>query len=362
MITNKGKEVISKYMIGQTTAYASYIAIGCGATPVLPEATLSGLATKETLDFETLRVPVTSRGYVTEIVDETAVQKLVLTAQIPSENRFGITEVGLYPALTNPVSVGNDSKMLLNFDNSEGWSKNLATVTSVIEEGFLGTVPETITSTTPILVNALDAVLVGESRKGMNEVPRNGYYSIALPGQFTTFSGSTPSGDYLLVSNPGINLSTSSPSDKLKIALSVLPTTIPATPTGSARIVVEFSSSPTIASTDYARAEFVVDSIAGSNRYFVESIDVGAIEIAGAFSWTTASYIKVFVATDDGNVSIALDGLRLDNVSSVSPVYGLVGYTIIKNSTGGGTPSAVPIVKDKDGTSFIEFRFQVGVA
>ena len=34
MITEFGKGIIGKYLIGQAPAYASYIAIGCGATPV----------------------------------------------------------------------------------------------------------------------------------------------------------------------------------------------------------------------------------------------------------------------------------------------------------------------------------------
>ena len=31
MITNSGKSIIAKYLIGQAPAYASYIAVGCGA-------------------------------------------------------------------------------------------------------------------------------------------------------------------------------------------------------------------------------------------------------------------------------------------------------------------------------------------
>ena len=48
---------------------------------------------------------------------------------------------------------------------------------------------------------------------------------------------------------------------------------------------------------------------------------------------------------------------------SESPVYGLVGYTIVQNSftTTGGTTMATPSVKEKDKTNLIEFRFQVDV-
>lgn len=34
MITDVGKEIISKYLLGQTPAYATHISIGCGAVPL----------------------------------------------------------------------------------------------------------------------------------------------------------------------------------------------------------------------------------------------------------------------------------------------------------------------------------------
>ena len=33
MITNTGKEIIAKYLMGTAPAYASYIAVGCGTKP-----------------------------------------------------------------------------------------------------------------------------------------------------------------------------------------------------------------------------------------------------------------------------------------------------------------------------------------
>ncbi len=34
MITNTGKSIMAKYLVGQAPAYASHIAIGCGAKPL----------------------------------------------------------------------------------------------------------------------------------------------------------------------------------------------------------------------------------------------------------------------------------------------------------------------------------------
>ena len=41
MITNSGKNILAKYLVGQTTSYASHIAIGCGTKPVVSDHTFS---------------------------------------------------------------------------------------------------------------------------------------------------------------------------------------------------------------------------------------------------------------------------------------------------------------------------------
>lgn len=367
MITDKGKAVISKYLIGQSPAYASYIAIGCGPSPVVPGTALNltTLKTKTSMDFEMARFPITSKGYVTE----DGVSKLVLTAQIPADGRYGITEVGIFPAVSNPVAVNNDSRMLLNFQPSEQWLyKNYSAGTQdlVAESVFATTGGDINTVTAAFFANSFDAVLQNQTRTLNNEIPRNGEHSIIIPGNMTTFTSNVPSGgSYLVLSNPGIDLSLSSPNDQLKIAFSVLSNTLSATLSGSAKIIIEFGSSDAFGSGTYARTVVdvdIADTSSDTKRYFTKSVNVKDIQASPGFSWSTAKYVKIGVAAGS-NVTIALDGLRVDNVSSLSPVYGLVGYTIIKNSLAvtSGTEEAVPVVKEKDKTSFIEFRFQASV-
>ena len=79
MITNTGKTIISKYMLGQTPAYASYMAIGCGKKPLLSADPYGDYSTQENLDFEMFRVPISSRGFV----NEGGINKIVLTAELP---------------------------------------------------------------------------------------------------------------------------------------------------------------------------------------------------------------------------------------------------------------------------------------
>ena len=63
MITNKGKDIIAKYLIGQAPAYASHIAIGCGAKPLdtADDFDPDTYINNTELNFEMFRVPITSR-------------------------------------------------------------------------------------------------------------------------------------------------------------------------------------------------------------------------------------------------------------------------------------------------------------
>ena len=88
MITNTGKDILSKYLIGQAPAYASYIAVGCGAKPLDSESPGEiDYSSKTSLDFEMFRVPIISRGYV----NEGGVSKIVFTAELPTEERYEIS-------------------------------------------------------------------------------------------------------------------------------------------------------------------------------------------------------------------------------------------------------------------------------
>jgi len=95
MITDSGKEIIAKYLLGQIPSYASHISIGCGASPLdandvapLPAV----LAEKTKMDFEMIRVPISSRGFV----DENGTTKVSFTAELPKESKYDITERGLW--------------------------------------------------------------------------------------------------------------------------------------------------------------------------------------------------------------------------------------------------------------------------
>ena len=81
--------------------------------------------------------------------------------------------------------------------------------------------------------------------------------------------------------------------------------------------------------------------------------------IVGSFN--AYNLLAVYAAAIDSSTEfssdyyIALDALRVDNVSSRSPVYGLTGYTVTK------TESGLPIIKNANTTNLVEFRFAMDV-
>jgi len=118
MITNIGKNILAKYLIGQTQSYASHIAVGCGPTPVASDGgNFADYSLKKSLDFEMFRVPIISRGFV----NEDGIDKVVLTAELPTEERYEITEVGIFSAASNPVAGSFDSRTIYSFAETDNW-------------------------------------------------------------------------------------------------------------------------------------------------------------------------------------------------------------------------------------------------
>ncbi len=55
MITNDGKQIVAKFMLGQAPTFASYIAAGCGPEPLITGESASVSLTKKSLDFEVVQ-------------------------------------------------------------------------------------------------------------------------------------------------------------------------------------------------------------------------------------------------------------------------------------------------------------------
>jgi hypothetical protein len=378
MITNSGKSIIGKYLIGQAPAYASYIAIGCGPQPKELTYDFSSedkaeFSTKQSLDFEMFRVPITSRGYVTEN-NQT---KVVFTAELPTEERYEITEIGLWSAGSNPSAKSNDSKTVFAFDDTKNWviSPGLGEIPIVagpLDAGNDGVDDQGnnhITVTHPIfktnsdnrIFTDVDRVARYERCRFLNRIimMRGNSSELVLDGEHLDVQSGSP----ILLGSESLNFTQNAPTDELKLAFSVInkdpdPTIFP----DKVRILVEFSSSSVFGEGEWARFEVILDSYDfENNRYIVITKQLQDMYKSSAgFSWSSVNTVKIYSSIIDGLTTssqfyIGLDALRLENKDISNPLYGLTGYTVIKNN------DSKTIVKSANKTSFIEFRFGMDV-
>ena len=384
MITNKGKTIIAKYLLGQAPAYASYIAVGCGPQPLDTEDSFGNYSAKENLDFEMFRVPISSRGYV----NDDGTDKLVLTAELPTEERYEITEVGVYSAGSNPSAGAYDSKTIFAFTSTENWQHHTSSATVAISPitAALDTSNDDIIATTDAVfsTNADNSIF-------LNSVPRKTRYErcrflnniILIQGDdadLTISEESDASEDHFVIesgsnhihlTNPNVDFTKNSPTDELRLAFSLinkdgadvaLPETI--------RILVDFSSTDA-GSGEFARFEAEINqgssgnlenSIADfeTNRYFVVSKQLQELYTTANFTWTDVTVVKIYACVIDAGLPssdyyVSLDAIRLENIATVNPLYGLTGYSVVR------TDDAESIIKSPNTNNYVEFRFSIGV-
>ena len=383
MITNQGKTIIGKYMLGQAPAYASYIAVGCGPTPLDIADTAGDFSTKQSLDFEMFRVPISSRGFV----NESGINKIVLTAELPTEERYEISEVGIFSAGSNPSAGAYDSKNIFAFTNTENWqyhTASSATAIPTISSPLDDPEDDNIIATTNAVFqsNADNSIFFKTARVNRYERCRFLNNIIFIRGNdsdLTISEDSGPTQDHFVIeagsnhihlTGANVDFTKNSPIDELKLAFSLINKngdsgSIPDT----VRILVDFAS--TDAGTgEYARFEAEINhGTSGnpelvqdfsSNRYFVFSKQLQELYTSANFTWDAVNVVKIYASVIDngspsGDYYVALDAMRLENVATINPLYGLTGYSVIK------TDGAETIIKSPNTSNYIEFRFSIGV-
>jgi hypothetical protein len=447
MITNSGKEVLSKYLLGQAPGYATHIAVGCGALPLDPDDEFpEDIAAKETLDFEMLRVPISSRGFV----EEDGVTKISLTAQLPTENRYEISEIGLWSAANNSLARGFDSRVIFDFE--ENWQAHDVTVRPIILKEPLGAEGNIEDGGDKVFrVSCDNSILAAAQRYERKEGPRFLNTSIFMRGDssnitsnditittassdglFLTYnatntfsagdkvtisgcsnplfnvagapivsatessfvirkrisseasslngiawiSGSwTPEenlddengfvSEHIHLSNIVFNVGSNSPSDILTFAFSIVDKN--AIGNGNpeyVKLIIEFFRNEITPDVGYAKTEIYIPGGDFANRYKAVKIPISDLITSPDFtpSEIRIARIYAFVATQQDseiigseNHYIAIDGLRLDNVSTNNPLYKMVGYSPTRTDDG------KPIIKFKNTNNYVEFRFGLGV-
>lgn len=414
MITNKGKEIIAKYLLGTAPSFASYIAVGCGPKPrpassqitgasssgttvtcastaslwigaavykvvsgtgsipdnalvteilsstqfklsIAPTAALSGATvqvetdnTKECLDFEMFRVPIISRGYV----NENGTDKLIFTAELPTEERYEISEIGIFSAGLNSSAGANDSKTIFAFSDSENWKYKSGSVEANPFPILSTLTPNAFniisTSEDVIDTSADNPAFLDATRAARYEGPRYLNRTILMRGDTAFISGTRGSfaisenTKYLQLSDQTFNFNKNSSADLLKIAFSLInvdgnDTAVPE----KVNIVVKFSNSD---ETQYAKFEAqVLDASQqfAENRYFVASSRFDELVYSSTFSWSSMTVAKIYVSVID-SISATNIAASAGNVTLTTAAHGFpVNATITAATKTGDSISYV---------------------
>ena len=381
MITNTGKTIIAKYLLGQAPAYASYLAIGCGATPLTTGDPLGNYSTKQNLDFEMFRVPISSRGFV----NEGGLDKIVLTAELPTEERYEISEIGIYSAGSNPSAGAFDSKTVYAFTQTENWQHHTAeaavaidTFSSALDAPNYDNI---IAVTDSVFQTSADNPIFFKSpRIERYERPRFLNNVILIQGDDADITINEESGaaqdhfvieagsNHIHLTGASVDFTRNSPTDELRLAFSLINKNgaSGATPE-NVRVMIEFASTET-ETAEYARfeAEVIDDSSGGAydfstERYFVVTKQLQELYTSANFTWNAVTVVKIYACVIDAgipssNYYVALDALRLENIATINTLYGLTGYSVVQNA------DASTIVKNPNTSNYVEFRFSVGVS
>ena len=382
MITNIGKNILAKYLVGQTQSYASHIAVGCGATPLASDGTFGDYSNKSSLDFEMFRVPIISRGFV----NENGIDKVVLTAELPTEERYEITEVGVFSAARNPIAGSFDSKVVYSFADTDNWlyqTVGFAAIPIPVRyEPLDGESDNGVINQTDKVfqTNADNRIFTQSDRIARNERCRFLNNIIAIAGNDSTLtldqSGKILVGsnsNYIRLNETSVDFTRNSPLDELRLAFSVVSKiTNPVSVPDNVKILLEFSHTGANSSQEYARFEVDIDNSSYSDgtaeyakdfstdRYVVVRKAFKDLNKTGNFDWREVSVAKIYACvTENGSPSdsfyVCLDGLRLENITSTNSLYGLTGYSVIKSV------GAKPVIKSANTTNYIEFRFALDV-
>jgi hypothetical protein len=456
MITSTGRDILAKYLIGQTSSFASHIAIGCGP---LPSLTPPDYRTKTELDFEMDRYPIVSRSLSSEkitisfssvacdgdaiftftvqnggnnqfvigqtikvtgcpsfnagnspanangtyvVTNATAttitvenpspgdvdlqtktgtisiagyVPQIVFTAELPLSERYEITELGLYPSYSNQYSNGLESKTVTNLTTAESWKYfdgSTATYSDILYYSTITDATNNITVTDKAFQTNSDNPFFIIERVSRQERPRFLKDVTIVDGDMSDFTANlTPAttANYIQLNNFGLDLSKNNPeTDTLKVAFSLInAVSVPTQTPKSLNIMLQFITANGTESAKYHYRQTDSSTLASTNRYEVLSLSLNDATFSSRttnFSWENVSTLRIYAGIENATTyggtqvtdyAIALDAIRFENKSNANPLYGLVGYTLVKTDE-------EPLVKSSGTNNLVEFRLFVGVS
>lgn len=163
------------------------------------------------------------------------------------------------------------------------------------------------------------------------------------------------------------DISQNSPSDKLLFAFSLIDQDSlgAGTEPDYVKILIEFYRNEVSTTSGYAKSEIYIDGVDFSgDRYKVVEIPISDLITTSDFSSTQIRVARIFASviyTTGGDTAaspihyVELEGLRLENETTVNPVYGMTGYSVVRTTDG------QPIYKYENTNNYVEFRFNLDV-
>jgi hypothetical protein len=330
-----------------TTSFSTYVAASGTATaadgagdftmeftPPTNSIVIKDNADKTTLDYEMFRIPITSRGFDSE----SAINKVILTGELPTQDRYLMTEIGVFSSGTNPTATTSDSRAVFTFTEGEGWEHHAATsvlVTSPIQfqsnvSGTVNTASTLTASEDVFTLNSTNSLFDADAHKISNAKPRNLSNFIMVRADLSEINTSsalwTATGQpHIHLTNQRFAFDANSSIDQLKLAFSVinrnpLSGANAAVSPDNLYVMVEFSSSEseTDSENQYARMQLTLTSTDFNNstgtRYFVATKTFGELLTSVGFTWDSVKVVKIYieagaVSTIDNTVTFkALSG------------------------------------------------------
>jgi hypothetical protein len=319
------------YTIPSTTTFSVAPEIGTGTTStgtlstvkpnrVDPNAIIiRNYADKKTLDYEMFRVPIVSRAFNSQ----TGETQVILTGELPTQDRYLMTEAAIFSSGTNPIASLSDSRSLYSFSEGEGWETHNVTATAITTftttsiantNGVINTLNTTIANLTAFALDSTDAMFDSDGHKFTNSKPRLLSNFIVVRGDLseintTASTWTTNNTPHIHIQNQRFGFGVNSSTDQLKLAFSVINrnpilTANAAVAPDNAYVMIEFSTSEAEVEADnqYARMQIQLSSTDFANvngsRYFVSTKTLGELATSVGFSWEAVRLVKVYVEVD----------------------------------------------------------------
>ena len=333
-----------------------------------------------------LRMPIKSKSQR----EENGLRIVELSADLPTTERYEISEIGLFSDISDTLAAVNN-KTIFSFSNEYIWqyhkSSTISAIPFITQALDAGNAISTISATDEVFqANSNNSIFSNTTRLYRQERPRfekSTYFMLGNTSNLVKTGDGTTANPYRLTPTSTTNhveaavsgLSqlnkatkpTQGNADEIRVALSIVNKVNATSAPDEVRVLLEFATQEgtgsETSSYKYARFHGTLTSSEQNfttNRYVVLKQKMNELEISQNFSWDQVAFAKIYVSviksdSASSDYYVALDSVKFEYTTSQNPIYGLTGYTLIKNANN------LTVTKEENATQSITFKFAVGV-